>query len=67
MNNDIQLLIDCVADSETVIISRGLELNPARTVRLERSIRITAIGLDGVAPRWTCAPSEGRDQIAIVR
>lgn len=67
LENDLQLLVDCVANSEAIVISGGIELNPTRTVTIERPIRITGDGSEGVAPVWTCGSSEESNQIANIR
>lgn len=65
--NNVQLLVDCMAESETLSLSRDFVLNSTMTLMIRRSLHITGEGSEGEAPTWTCGSSQDGNQIAVIR
>jgi len=64
---EVQRLIDCVGDSQTIRLTRGIAVESVSAVRIERPISIIAEGSgEGQAPRWTCRSEGETDQIATI-
>lgn len=66
IEGDVQRLVACVADSETISVAGELVLRSTRTVTIDRPIRIAGEAHGGDDPRWTCSSTQGGEQIFII-
>lgn len=67
LEDDVQLLIDCVGNSETVHLASGTVVKSSTVVTIERPISIVGNDSEGPSPRWTCGSSDEGNQIMVIR